>query len=445
MSITVVVTGTTGAQTSITNSDTVNVSVGGTASPAINVASGTAWQAQVPQLMVLAGANITVSTTSGSFTIVGRDVPVQSVQGRTGNVTITRTDLTAAAAVHQHNVTDIIGLTSIANVASINGLTGTPSIVAGSNVTVTTAANSITIAAAAAGGGAVSSVNGRTGVVTLNSTLVSAASAQHSHVAADISNFTNVANVVSVQGRTGAVSLIAADVTAASSTHAHNYVQSLNAITGTPSIVAGSNITVTTSANSITIAGGAGSVSSVNGQTGAVTLNSTLVSAASAQHSHVVADISNFTNVANVVGVNGITGSPAIVAGSNVTVTTAGSSITIAGSAPIKGDPGSFGTPQALKSVTANYTLVLDDAGKLLLVDSTNAITVTIPLNSSVAFDTGTHIDVARVGAGGVVATAASGATVNSTPGTNLRARYSTGTLIKTNTNTWLLVGDIAS
>jgi hypothetical protein len=47
--------------------------------------------------------------------------------------------------------------------------------------------------------------------------------------------------------------LTAADVSAASATHAHDYVQALNAQTGSLSIVAGSNVTVTTAANSITI------------------------------------------------------------------------------------------------------------------------------------------------------------------------------------------------
>jgi len=41
---------------------------------------------------VAAGANITVTTTSGSYTIIGRDVPVQAVQGRTGNVVLSLLD-----------------------------------------------------------------------------------------------------------------------------------------------------------------------------------------------------------------------------------------------------------------------------------------------------------------------------------------------------------------
>jgi hypothetical protein len=54
-------------------------------------------------------------------------------------------------------------------------------------------------------------------------------------------------------GSPGSLSLTAADISAASATHAHNYVQALNAQTGSLSIVAGSNVTVTTAANSITI------------------------------------------------------------------------------------------------------------------------------------------------------------------------------------------------
>lgn len=256
MSINVTVVGATGVSASITNTDVVNVS------------AGTGFQSQVPSLLVEAGANITVTTASGSFTVVGRDVPVLSVNGRTGTVVLTRTDLTAAATTHTHTVQNIVGLTNVANVASVNGITGAPSIVAGSNVTVTTAGNSITISAGAtAGASGVTSINGRTGTVTLTSVDVSAASASHSHVVSDITNITSVANVVSVNGRTGVVSIAASDVTAASSTHGHNYVQAINSLTGTPSIIAGSNVTVSTSTSSIVIAaaGGIGAGDVVDG------------------------------------------------------------------------------------------------------------------------------------------------------------------------------------
>jgi hypothetical protein len=86
---------------------------------------------------------------------------------------VTVADITAAAAVHSHAAADItagtfaialiptIGYTAlsgvpvtfspdtaVANVASVNGITGQPVIVAGANVTITTSASSITVAAA---------------------------------------------------------------------------------------------------------------------------------------------------------------------------------------------------------------------------------------------------------------------------------------------------------
>jgi hypothetical protein len=58
----------------------------------------------------------------------------------------------AASAVHTHAAVDISNLTSVANVVSVNSQTGSVSIVAGANVTVTTSAGSITVASGAAAG-----------------------------------------------------------------------------------------------------------------------------------------------------------------------------------------------------------------------------------------------------------------------------------------------------
>jgi hypothetical protein len=45
----------------------------------------------------------------------------------------------------------------------------------------------------------------------------------------------------------------------------------------------------------------------------------------------------------------------------------------------------------------------------------------------------------------GQVTVAASGTTVNATPGLKLRAQYSAASLIVTGTNTFLLVGDLSA
>jgi len=91
-----------------------------------------------------------------------------------------------------------------------------------------------------------------------------------------------------------------------------------------------------------------------------------------------------------------------------------------------------------------SYTTVLGDASKLVTLSNASAITVTIPPNSSVAYPVGTKIDFAQIGAGQVTVAEGSGVTVNSTPTLKFRAQYSGATCIKTATDTWLLVGDLA-
>jgi hypothetical protein len=91
------------------------------------------------------------------------------------------------------------------------------------------------------------------------------------------------------------------------------------------------------------------------------------------------------------------------------------------------------------------YTLVLADAEKLVTLSNGSAITLTVPTNASVAFPTGVHIDLAQIGAGQVTVAAAGGVTVNSTPTLKFRAQHSGATLVKTGTNTWQLMGDLAA
>lgn len=92
------------------------------------------------------------------------------------------------------------------------------------------------------------------------------------------------------------------------------------------------------------------------------------------------------------------------------------------------------------------YTPVATDAGKVVTLTNGSAITVTVPTNASVAFPVGTQITFAQTGAGQVTFAGAVGVTLNSADGAlKLRTQYSSGTLIKTATNAWLLIGDIAA
>jgi ethanolamine utilization protein EutQ (cupin superfamily) len=91
------------------------------------------------------------------------------------------------------------------------------------------------------------------------------------------------------------------------------------------------------------------------------------------------------------------------------------------------------------------YTLVLADAGKLITLDNGSAITLTVPTNATVAFATGTRIDLAQLGAGQVTV-AGAGVTFNS-KGSKLKitGQYSAATLIKIATDTWVLIGDLSA
>ena len=94
--------------------------------------------------------------------------------------------------------------------------------------------------------------------------------------------------------------------------------------------------------------------------------------------------------------------------------------------------------------ITSDYTLDLLDSGAVVAITSASATTITIPLESSVAFSTGTVIRVVRTGTGEV--TIASSAGLISNSATNkLSSQYTAVTLYKTGSDAWLAIFDGAS
>ena len=93
-----------------------------------------------------------------------------------------------------------------------------------------------------------------------------------------------------------------------------------------------------------------------------------------------------------------------------------------------------------------SYTAVLGDDGKLVTCDNASAIALTIPPNSSVAFGIGTQINIMQLGAGQVTITAGAGVTLRSA-GSKLKtsAQYAVATCCKIGTDTWVVVGNLAS
>jgi hypothetical protein len=94
---------------------------------------------------------------------------------------------------------------------------------------------------------------------------------------------------------------------------------------------------------------------------------------------------------------------------------------------------------------TASYTLVLADKNKVVEMGVGSANSLTVPLNSSVAFPVGSQINILQTGSGQTTIVATGGVTINATPGLKMRAQWSYATLIKRATDTWVLVGDISA
>jgi hypothetical protein len=80
----------------------------------------------------------------------------------------------------------------------------------------------------------------------------------------------------------------------------------------------------------------------------------------------------------------------------------------------------------------------------LVTLTNSSPITLTVPTNASVPFATGSQITIIQSGSGNVTVAGAVGVTVSSADGDlKLRTQWSAATLIKTNTNNWVLIGDI--
>lgn len=127
-------------------------------------------------------------------------------------------------------------------------------------------------------------------------------------------------------------------------------------------------------------------------------------------------------------------------AGANITFdeSTAGIiKIEASGAAPIL---------EPVKAISgASYTLVLADAGKYLTFTSASPATATIPANSDVAFPIGTDIAIEQSDIGQVSIAAATGVTINTSYGFNLKTggQYAVVSLKKTGTDTWTAFGNL--
>jgi hypothetical protein len=84
----------------------------------------------------------------------------------------------------------------------------------------------------------------------------------------------------------------------------------------------------------------------------------------------------------------------------------------------------------------------LADAGKVVEMNVGSANNLTVPLNSSVAFATGTAITILQYGAGQTTIVATSGVTLRSRANLlSIGAQYTGVTLLKVGTDEWYVLG----
>jgi hypothetical protein len=107
-----------------------------------------------------------------------------------------------------------------------------------------------------------------------------------------------------------------------------------------------------------------------------------------------------------------------------------------------------YGENASLLAKTSNHTLELADAGRTLDMDVSSAHTVSVPTNASVAFPIGTQIAFIQTGSGQTTFIPADQNVVtilSKNSNRKISARYSPATLIKKDTNTWVLIGDLTA
>jgi hypothetical protein len=87
---------------------------------------------------------------------------------------------------------------------------------------------------------------------------------------------------------------------------------------------------------------------------------------------------------------------------------------------------------------TANYTLSLSDAGRVVEMNATAGTFVTVPTNATVAFPLGTVIRVRKIGTGNVTVSGAGGVVINWASTFVVSVQYTLAELHKRGPDLWV-------
>jgi hypothetical protein len=361
------------------------------------------------------------------------------------------------------------GVTGLLPVANGGTGTATPSLVAGTNVTITGTWPNQTINSSGGGGGGMvypgagiplstgiawgtSYSTTGTGDVVLSTSPTLVTPVLGTPTSATLTNATGLPLTTGVTGTlpianggTGTTSTTFANLT----TNVTGLLPVANGGTGTatPALVAGTNVTITGSWPNQTVnatAGGTGTVTSVDATVpsflsvsgGPVTTSGTLAIAYSGTALPIANGGTGATSLA-AAGIATLTGAETL---TNKTISGANNTLTVDGTNAV----GFRVIPQ--NSQSAAYTLVLDDSGKHIFHPSSdnNARTFTIPANSSVAFPIGTAVTFINMAVANVtIAITTDTLTLSpaGTTGSRTLARYGSATAIKITATEWLISG----
>lgn len=108
------------------------------------------------------------------------------------------------------------------------------------------------------------------------------------------------------------------------------------------------------------------------------------------------------------------------------------------------------GSNANLDEKSASYTVQLSDAGKTIVMNSSSANSITVPLDSQVNFPIGSQLAVIQKGSGQTTfipgTDGSTSVTINSkNSNRRIAARYSQAIIVKDAANTWILMGDLTA